>query len=136
MSVFTRPKDLLRLEGAVTFAVATYLYGVVSADWVLFTLLLLVPDVSMLGYLRGGGVGAAVYNLFHTEVGPFVLGAAAVYLDKRLVLALALVWLAHIGLDRALGFGLKLATAFRDTHLGRIGRGDLGVRPDSWRERS
>jgi hypothetical protein len=76
----------------------------------------------MLGYLRGSTVGAATYNLFHTEIGPLALGAAAVYWQWPLGLLVALVWLAHIGMDRALGYGLKLATAFGETHLGRIGR--------------
>jgi hypothetical protein len=26
----------------------------------------------------------------------------------------------HIGMDRALGFGLKYETDFKDTHLGRV----------------
>ena len=41
-----------------------------------------------------------------------------------LVLAVALVWCAHIGFDRALGYGLKYAAGFRETHLGRLGRAD------------
>lgn len=127
MSVFGRPTALLRLEGAATLALASYLYSIASADWLLFVLLLLVPDVGMLGYLRGSALGAAVYNLFHTEIGPLALGAAAVYFQWPLGLALALVWLAHIGLDRMLGYGLKQTTGFGDTHLGHIGRTD--VRP-------
>jgi hypothetical protein len=117
-----RPTSLLRLEGVATGVLAAYLYSIASADWILFALLLFVPDVGMLGYLRGSTVGAATYNLFHTEIGPLALGAAAVYWQWPLGLLVALVWLAHIGMDRALGYGLKLATAFGETHLGRIGR--------------
>jgi hypothetical protein len=120
--VLTRPTTLLRLEGAATLALAAYLYSIASADWVLFALLLLVPDIAMLGYLRGTVLGAATYNLFHTEIGPLALGALAVYREWPFGLAIALVWLAHIGMDRALGYGLKQPSAFRDTHLGRIGR--------------
>ena len=33
---------------------------------------------------------------------------------------IALIWAAHIGVDRVLGYGLKYPTAFRDTHLGPV----------------
>ena len=36
---------------------------------------------------------------------------------------MAAIWTAHIAMDRALGYGLKLPTGFTDTHLGRIGKG-------------
>jgi hypothetical protein len=122
VSPLTSPIALLRLEGAATFALAAYLYSIASADWLLFALLLLVPDIAILGYVRGTMIGAATYNLFHTEIGPLALGALAVYREWPLGLAIALVWLAHVGMDRTLGYGLKRATGFRETHLGRIGR--------------
>jgi len=131
VNILARPVGLLRLEGVATLALAAYLYSIASADWILFGLLLFVPDVGMLGYLRGSVVGAATYNLFHTEIGPLALGAAAVYMQWPLGLVVALVWLAHIGMDRALGYGLKLRTAFGDTHLGRVGRAS---RPSPWSE--
>lgn len=129
MSVLTRPVALLRLEGAATLALAAYLYSIASSDWVLFALLLLVPDIAILGYVRGTVVGAATYNLFHTEIGPLALGALAVYREWPFGLAIALVWLAHVGMDRTLGYGLKLPTAFRETHLGRIGRSPAAPAP-------
>jgi uncharacterized protein DUF4260 len=131
VAIFTRPATLLRFEGAATLLLAAYLYSIASADWVLFVLLLVVPDVAILGYLRGSVVGAAVYNLLHTEIGPLLLAAGAVKLQIPLGLAIALVWLAHIGMDRMLGYGLKLTTGFRDTHLGRIGRAEIPP-PREW----
>lgn len=131
MSAFARPVTLLRLEGAATLAVAAYLYSIASGDWILFALLLFVPDVGILGYLRGNLVGAATYNLFHLEVLPLALAAVAILRGWPLGLAIALIWLAHIGLDRTLGYGLKLASGFRDTHLGRIGRRPEHV--EAWR---
>jgi hypothetical protein len=122
MGLLARPTALLRLEGAATLALAAYLYSIASGDWLQFALLLFVPDVGMIGYLRGSWVGAATYNLLHVEVGPIALGAVAVYLQWPLGLALALIWLSHVGMDRMLGYGLKLPVAFRETHLGRIGR--------------
>lgn len=134
MTVFTSPTSLLRFEGAATLLVATYLYSLASADWLLFLLLLLVPDVAILGYVRGSVVGAAVYNLLHTEVGPLILAAVALHWQLLLGLSIAFVWLAHIGMDRMFGYGLKLTTGFRDTHLGRIGRAQIPSpqRSDWW----
>ena len=131
MNAFARPVTLLRLEGLATLAVAAYLYSIASGDWILFALLLFVPDIGMLGYLRGSIVGAATYNLFHVEILPLALAAYAIYVQWPIVLAIALVWLAHIGLDRALAYGLKFTSGFRDTHLGHIGRRAEIVEP--WR---
>ena len=48
------------------------------------------------------------------------LGAAGVLADSGLPVQLALIWLGHIGMDHALGYGLKYPTAFGDTHLQRV----------------
>ena len=115
-------RKILRLEGltALVVSVAVYAYWG-QHGWGLFALLFLLPDLSLLGYLRGPRVGAAVYNLAHTYVVPAVLGIAGV-LWLGLFFAIGLIWSAHIGLDRMIGYGLKLPTAFRETHLGPIGR--------------
>lgn len=119
----------LRAEGAAVFLLSVLLYAQHGRGWFFFVLLFLLPDLSMVGYVRGARPGAAVYNVFHTYTGPLLLGAAAAALERSLLLSLALVWSAHIGLDRALGYGLKLPTGFQDTHLGRIGR-SAGVPPE------
>jgi hypothetical protein len=116
--VFTKPGFLLRLEGGLDLALSLIFYQAIHANWLLFVVLLLVPDLSMLGYLRGARLGTICYNLVHTLIGPFLLIVYA-YLTRSLwVLPYALIWTAHIGLDRVLGFGLKYPTGFRDTHLG------------------
>jgi hypothetical protein len=112
---------LPRLEGLVLLAGAAVLYGATGASWWLFALLFLAPDLSMLGYLGGPRIGAAAYNAAHATIGPVALGLIGWVTAPGLV-PLALIWLAHIGFDRALGYGLKYASDFRDTHLGRIGR--------------
>lgn len=112
---------LLRLEGAVVLAAAVVAYRQTGWSWGLFAALFLVPDVSMLGYLRGARVGARCYNAMHTYIAPGACATAS--LVAGWPLAIPLIWVAHIGFDRALGYGLKLDTGFRDTHLGRIGRG-------------
>ncbi len=117
---WTLPRLLLRLEGAALFgaALALYLHGDYSL--LLAALVILAPDLSFAGYLAGPRIGSDAYNAVHTTVGPLVLGVAGVLADERLPVALALVWLAHIGLDRLLGYGLKYTTAFKDTHFDRV----------------
>lgn len=112
----------LRVEGLAVFAAALVLYGIVDGGWFLFAVLFLAPDLSMLGYLVGPRRGALVYNLGHIYAAPAVLAGMGWLLAVSLLPALALIWVAHIGFDRMLGYGLKLPTDFRDTHLGRIGR--------------
>ena len=112
----------LRLEGLAALAVATVLYAATGHGWLLFAALFFAPDLAMLGYLAGPAVGARAYNLAHTYAAPAVLAGIGWAMGASLPVALALVWAAHIGFDRALGYGLKLPTGFHDTHLGRIGR--------------
>ena len=112
----------LRVEGAAAFATAVALYAHAGFSWPLFALLFLAPDLSMLGYLIGARAGAAAYNVVHTYALPLPLAVAGLLAHEPALLAVALIWVAHIGLDRALGFGLKYPSAFGDTHLGRVGR--------------
>jgi hypothetical protein len=114
--------SLLRLEGLAVLAAAVAAYAFIGGSWLLFALLLLAPDLAMIGYRFGPVVGAVAYNAAHTDLAPAALGAAGLALGAPTIQALALIWIAHIGLDRALGYGLKYATGFGDTHLGRIGR--------------
>lgn len=116
----TRPAWLLRLEGAAVFALAIALYWRAGGSWLLFALLLLGPDLAMLGYLAGPRLGAACYNLIHSYVLPLGLCAYGWFSHGTLATWLALIWLAHIGMDRSVGYGLKYATAFKDTHLQRV----------------
>jgi uncharacterized protein DUF4260 len=116
------PVALQRLEGGVLFALSLLLYWKSGGPWLLFVVLILAPDLFMLGYLRGPGAGAAAYNLGHTWLLPGILAAVGILAGTPLTIEIALIWLGHIGVDRLLGYGLKLPSAFQDTHLGRIGR--------------
>jgi len=113
---------MLRVEGLVLLTVAATGYAQVSGDWKLFAILFLVPDLSFIAFLFGPRLGAIAYNAMHSTTGPLALGLASALLAQPLTLGVALIWLAHVGFDRALGYGLKYATSFNDTHLGRIGR--------------
>ena len=114
----TNPAVLLRFEGLVGLIVAVLLYREVGQSWILFVVLFFAPDLSMVGYAAGNRVGAAAYNAAHTLVLPLILGAFGVLGERDLATGIALIWLAHIAMDRALGYGLKLPTGFKDTHLG------------------
>jgi len=83
-------------------------------------LLTLAPDISMLGYLLNNKVGAMVYNLFHTYSLSIGLVICGLILSNETVLAIGIIWCAHIGMDRMIGYGLKYSTEFKDTHLNRI----------------
>ena len=106
----------------MVFAASLWLYAHLDASWVLFGLLLLAPDVAMVGYLKGPHLGAALYNAFHTYAAPALLAAVGVLADQPVCTDIAAIWTAHIGFDRLLGYGLKYPTRFQDTHLGAIGQ--------------
>ena len=109
----TLPPVLLRIEGTTLLALSALLYGLNEGSWLLFVLLFLVPDISMLGYLTGSRVGAASYNLFHTYAASGLLVAFGLLAGSPLAVSVALVWFAHIGFDRMIGFGLTYTTEFR-----------------------
>jgi hypothetical protein len=111
------PNLVLRVEGAVLLVAAATAYAWIGADWGLFALLFLVPDVFMLGYLRGPRLGAILYNAGHSTILPFLTIGLGLMSPERAALAVGLIWTAHVGFDRALGYGLKYATGFRRTHL-------------------
>ena len=116
-----QPKPILRLEGLVLFAtgLAAFLY-LKQSVWI-FAGLFLVPDLCMAAYFAGPKLGTIAYNIFHTTIVPLLLAIYGVLSGELFAQVIASIWLAHIGLDRAIGYGLKYATDFKDTHLGRIG---------------
>jgi hypothetical protein len=112
----------LRLEGLAALLAGLAIYGASGGSWLLVIPLILVPDISMLGYLRDPRLGALTYNLVHNwAIGLAVLGAG-VWSGQSWVLLTGSILVAHVGMDRLAGYGLKLPSAFTDTHLGRIGR--------------
>jgi hypothetical protein len=121
------PRLLLRLEALAVLVAAVLTYRSFGGGWAYFAWLFLVPDLSMLAYLAGARAGSVAYNVAHSYVGPALLAALGYALAFPECLLLVLIWVAHIGLDRALGYGLKYATGFGETHLGRIGRMGLPV---------
>jgi Domain of unknown function (DUF4260) len=120
IAILTRPLLLLRIEGAVAAAVALTAYLHYGHPWWLLVLLVLAPDLAFVGYAAGPRVGAACYNAGHSYVAPLALLAAGALAPSSASVAIALIWIVHIGADRALGYGLKYPAAFKDTHLERL----------------
>ena len=118
--LLVRPAVMLRTEGAVMLVGSALLYWLDGESWWLFALLLLAPDVSMVGYLVGPRVGAAVYNAVHSYPLPATLAMVGLLAGAPLAVSVALVWFAHIGMDRLVGYGLKYPSGFGDAHLGRV----------------
>lgn len=114
------PNLLLRLEGLTVLIGAAALYGYQGYSWWAFALLLLAPDLAMIGYAVNIRLGSLTYNLFHTYSLPVGLAVIGLIAGWSIGLQLALIWLAHIGMDRTVGYGLKYATHFKDTHLSRV----------------
>jgi hypothetical protein len=114
------PRVLLRLEGLAVFAGAIAVYLDADYSVLALVLLFLAPDLSFLGYLAGPRTGAVAYNAVHTYVAPVALGAVGLVADGDVAVQVALIWIAHIGIDRLLGYGLKYPTEFKDTHLNRV----------------
>lgn len=116
---------LLRLEGLALGLICVWLYRHAGGSWWLFAALILAPDISILGYLAGSRAGAVVYNIVHSWVTVAIWLALCWYLSPTggTWVLLPLILGAHIGFDRSLGYGLKLPSGFKDTHLGRIGHG-------------
>ena len=103
---------------AIACAIAFYF---IHASWLMFAILFVVPDLSIAFYLTGPRIGSAGYNAAHCYIGPLLLVLAGQLSGWQPADALSLIWAAHIGFYRALGYGLKYASAFSDTHLGQIG---------------
>ena len=112
----------LRAEGAVGLVFGRLMWTAARGEPLWFAVLLLVPDLSMVGYLRGPHIGAITYNLVHNWFVGGALLIAGLAVGSPFLGQVGAILVAHTGIDRLLGYGLKYPTSFQDTHLGRIGR--------------
>ena len=120
-AIFSKPTILLRLEGLALLALGLTVYTKLAYSWPLFWSLLLLPDIALLAYLLNKEVGAMAYNITHAKLLPSLLAVGALILGHAGTLAVAIIWLVHIGMDRFLGYGLKYTQGFKFTHLGELG---------------
>lgn len=114
--------SILKIEAAVFFIASVWAYYLIGASWWLFLVLLLVPDLFMVVYAKNSKLGALLYNVGHTYFVPLLLLGVYLVLNVTVLLPVSVIWLAHISMDRMLGYGLKLDTGFKHTHLGTIGK--------------
>jgi Domain of unknown function (DUF4260) len=112
----------LRLEGAAALIAGLVAYNRLGGEWLFAVPLLLLPDLSMAGYLAGPRIGSAVYNAAHNWATGLAVFGAGLALGNGALAIVGAILIAHTGGDRLFGYGLKLPTSFQDTHLGRIGR--------------
>ena len=114
------PSILLRLEGAAGLIGSIALYSAFGGDLLPFLVLILAPDLSAVGYLVNTRIGALTYSIVHTYVLPGALLALGLLTNMPVLSQIACIWFAHISMDRMVGYGLKYATSFKDTHMQRV----------------
>ena len=114
------PNILLRLEGTAVSLAALYFYNQQGFTGWAFWALLLWPDIAILGYLVNKQTGAVLYNLLHTYAFPILVGTLSVLFSTPIGLQISIIWIAHIGMDRIVGYGLKYMDDFKSTHLARV----------------
>lgn len=114
------PRVLLHLEGAAVLVVATAAFFRLGHPWWLFLLLIIAPDLSLLALAAGPRVGGLIYDMAHTMIWPIILLGVGWWLGASLAVAVALGWLAHLGMDRMVGYGLRYLDGGKESHLGRV----------------
>ncbi|MFC4636580.1 DUF4260 domain-containing protein [Dokdonia ponticola] len=113
-------KTTLKLEELAQFGFGIYLFSLLPFAWWWFLVLLLTPDIGMIGYAFGNKVGAFSYNLFHHKGLAIVLYLIGVYLQNDILMLIGTILFAHAAFDRILGYGLKYEKGFKYTHLGDL----------------
>ncbi|WP_373877042.1 DUF4260 domain-containing protein [Lysinibacillus piscis] len=113
-------RHIIKLEYASIALLCLLFYWYYQFPWLYLILFLLTPDISMVGYLINGKVGALFYNMSHSFICPAFLLFIGIVCTENVCMMIALIWLMHIGVDRALGYGLKYKDAFTHTHIQHI----------------
>lgn len=114
-------KYQLRLEEVGMFVLGMLLFASLDYAWWIFLVLILVPDISMAGYLVNNRIGAVLYNFFHHKGVAICVYAVGFWLQSSVLMLSGVILFAHASMDRILGYGLKYPESFKHTHLGRIG---------------
>lgn len=115
-------KLLLKLEDFAELLLAIFAFSRLDFAWWVFPALILVPDVSMVGYAVNTKVGAAVYNFFHHKGLAIAIGVLGVILNNQAIMLTGIILFGHSTMDRFFGYGLKYNDSFKNTHLGSIGK--------------
>lgn len=115
-------QNSLKVEEVFMFGLGIYLFSVLPFQWWWFLVLILVPDIGMLGYLSGNKIGAFMYNLFHHKGIAIAIYLLGTYLSAPIIQLIGVILFSHASLDRIMGYGLKYDKGFKYTHLGEIGK--------------
>ena len=113
-------KSVLKLEELLQFALGIYLFSTLSYTWWWFLVLILLPDIGMLGYLVNTKTGALTYNVFHHKGLAILFFLAGIYFEIEVMQLIGIILFSHAALDRVFGYGLKYADNFKNTHLGHL----------------
>lgn len=113
-------KSVLKLEELLQFALGIYLFSTLSYTWWWFLVLILLPDIGMLGYLINTKTGALTYNVFHHKGLAILFFLAGIYFEIKVMQLIGTILFSHAALDRVFGYGLKYADNFKNTHLGHL----------------
>lgn len=113
-------KLLIRVEYGVAFLLLLFIYWQLDFSLWFFFILLLVPDITMVGYVMNPKMGAIIYNFGHSLIIPYLLFIVSFGTSNELLVMSAFIWTAHILMDRCFGFGLKYEHSFKNTHLQRL----------------
>tara|TARA_R110000823_G_scaffold79592_3_gene181558 strand:- start:29443 stop:29793 length:351 start_codon:yes stop_codon:yes gene_type:complete len=115
-------KTTLRIEELAQFILGIFLFAQLDNAWWWFPVLLLTPDIGMIGYLFNSKIGAFTYNIFHHKAIAITIGLSGFYLNNSLLILIGVILFSHASFDRIFGYGLKYPDSFKKTHLGSIGK--------------
>lgn len=110
-------RNLIRLEEMMIFVLSGYLFSLLDYGWWLFLVLLLTPDLGMMGYAINKKIGAIIYNIVHHRGLQLMIYFIGLMLDLRIMMLIGVILFAHSSLDRVFGYGLKYKDDFKHTHL-------------------
>lgn len=113
-------RNILRLEELVQFIACAYIFSLLNFSWWWFAMLLLTPDIGILGYLINPKIGALTYNFLHNKIIALLFYGLGIYFSTDILKLIGVILYAHIAMDRTIGYGLKYSDAFEHTHLGTI----------------
>ena len=115
-------KRIIILEEIAMFGLALFAFASMRFSWWVFPALLLLPDISMIGYVSGNRFGAILYNIFHHKALAICIYLGGLYLQADWIQLTGIILFAHSSMDRIFGYGLKYTDGFAHTHLGLIGK--------------
>lgn len=114
-------KYVLHLEGLIVLLGALYFYSQIQGNWWIFAALIFTPDIAMVGYLLNKRVGSYLYNVMHNYLLAVGIIAVGYFLYQNIfIVQLGIILVAHVGMDRFFGYGLKYPSGFKDTHMQRV----------------